>query len=143
MSVEVLDGATIRAFVEDELAFNVWVDDRFASLDVDNDGLLSYAEMMKELERLRVRETHFGIDDRESSPEEIAVIHRSLFVKFDHDRNGAVDLEEFRAETKEMMLAMANGLGFLPVQMVLEEDSFLKKAVELERELSIFAAAAA
>lgn len=31
-----------------------------------------------------------------------------------------------------MMLAMASGMGFLPVQMVLEEDSFLKKAVEWE-----------
>ena len=41
-------------------------------------------------------------------------------------------LEEFKAETKSMMLAMANGLGFLPVQMVLEEGSLLKKAVERE-----------
>jgi hypothetical protein len=30
------------------------------------------------------------------------------------------------------MLAIANGLGFLPVQMVLEEGSFLKLAVERE-----------
>ncbi|KAL3572977.1 hypothetical protein D5086_026881 [Populus alba] len=56
----------------------------------------------------------------------------SLFVQFDHDLNGTVDLEEFKAETKQMMLAMASGMGFLPVQMVLEEDSFLKKAVEWE-----------
>ncbi|XP_058079406.1 uncharacterized protein LOC131227635 [Magnolia sinica] len=132
MSVEVLDGATIRAFVEDELAFNVSVNNHFASLDIDHDGLLSYTEMMKELKSLRVLETHFGIDFVESSPDEIALLYRSLFLQFDHDHNGTVDLEEFRAETKEMMLAMANGLGFLPVQMVLEEDSFLKKAVERE-----------
>ncbi|RVW69902.1 hypothetical protein CK203_059105 [Vitis vinifera] len=86
MSVEVLDGATIVSFVEDEEAFN----------------------------------------------DELAHVYDSLFVKFDHDANGAVDLEEFRKETKQMMLAMANGLGFLPVQMVLEEDSFLKKAVQRE-----------
>ncbi|KAL3604942.1 hypothetical protein D5086_005801 [Populus alba] len=55
-----------------------------------------------------------------------------LFVQFDHDLNGTVDLEEFKSETKQMMLAMASGMGFLPVQMVLEEDSFLKKAVEWE-----------
>uniref|UniRef100_A0A6N2MG35 EF-hand domain-containing protein n=1 Tax=Salix viminalis TaxID=40686 RepID=A0A6N2MG35_SALVM len=75
MSVEILDGATIVNFLEDEDAFNV---------------------------------------------------------SFDHDLNGTVDLEEFKAETRQMMLAMANGMGFLPVQMVLEEDSFLKKAVEWE-----------
>jgi hypothetical protein len=46
--------------------------------------------------------------------------------------NGAVDLEEFKKETKQMMLAMADGMGFLPIQMVLEEDSILKLAVERE-----------
>ncbi|RVW69904.1 hypothetical protein CK203_059106 [Vitis vinifera] len=110
MSVEVLDGATIVSFVEDEEAFN---------------------EMLKEFQSLRVFETHFGIDVKRD-PDELAHVYDSLFVKFDHDANGAVDLEEFRKETKQMMLAMANGLGFLPVQMVLEEDSFLKKAVQRE-----------
>ncbi|KAL6329965.1 hypothetical protein AAG906_039880 [Vitis piasezkii] len=104
MSVEVLDGATIVSFVEDEEAFNGLIHDRFSNLDTNHDGFLSYAEMLKEFQSLR----------------------------FDHDANGAVDLEEFRKDTKQMMLAMANGLGFLPVQMVLEEDSFLKKAVERE-----------
>ncbi|RVW61609.1 hypothetical protein CK203_065395 [Vitis vinifera] len=46
MSVEVLDGATIVSFVEDEEAFN----------------------------------------------DELAHVYDSLFVKFDHDANGAVDL---------------------------------------------------
>ncbi|XP_077234549.1 uncharacterized protein LOC143876739 [Tasmannia lanceolata] len=131
MSVEVLDGTTIREFVEDELAFNGSVGDLFACLDTDKDGLLSYVEMMKELRSLRVLETHFGVDVVDSNP---SLVYDSLFLQFDHDCNGVVDMEEFRAETKQMMLAMANGLGFLPVQMVLEEGSFLKKAVE--RELS-------
>ncbi|XP_009365168.2 uncharacterized protein LOC103955029 [Pyrus x bretschneideri] len=132
MSVEVLDGATIVNFVEDEEAFGRSVRDRFARLDANHDGLLSYAEMLKELQSLRVFETHYGIDVK-PNPEEIAHVYDSLFVQFDHDSNGAVDLEEFKAETKRMMLAMANGMGFLPVQMVLEEDSLLKKAVEKER----------
>ncbi|CAA6670829.1 unnamed protein product [Spirodela intermedia] len=85
MSVEVLDGATIRDFVEDESSFNGSIEGRFAALDANHDGLLSYAEMARELESLR-----------------------------------------------EMMLAVASGLGFLPVQMVLEEGSFLKMAVERE-----------
>ena len=68
----------------------------------------------------------------ETDPDELVQVYDSLFVQFDHDLNGTVDLEEFKAETKQMMLAMASGMGFLPVQMVLEEDSFLKKAVEWE-----------
>ncbi|KAM1411661.1 hypothetical protein TB2_023788 [Malus domestica] len=131
MSVEVLDGATIVNFVEDEEAFTRSVRDRFARLDTNHDGLLSYTEMLKELQSLRVFETHYGIDVK-PNPEEIAHVYDSLFLQFDHDSNGAVDLEEFKAETKRMMLAMANGMGFLPVQMVLEEDSLLRKAVEKE-----------
>ncbi|KAK6919271.1 EF-hand domain [Dillenia turbinata] len=131
MSVEVLDGTTIVSFVEDEEAFNGLIQDHFSRLDTDKDGLLSYAEMLKELQSLRVIETHFGIDVK-TDPDELASVYGSLFFQFDHDSNGSVDLEEFKAEMKEMMLAMASGLGCLPVQMALEEDSFLKLAVELE-----------
>ncbi|KAK7295716.1 hypothetical protein RJT34_18627 [Clitoria ternatea] len=131
MSVEILDGATIVNFLEDEEAFTVTVSNRFAHLDSDNDGLLSYAEMLKELQSLRVLETHFGIDV-EPDPDELSRVYESLFVQFDHNLNGTVDLEEFKKETKQIMLAMADGMGFLPIQMVLEEDSILKKAVERE-----------
>ncbi|KAK3404393.1 uncharacterized protein LOC104424686 [Eucalyptus grandis] len=131
MSVEVLDSATIIGFVEDEEAFNAFIGDRFSRLDIDRDGCLSYAEMLRDLQGLRVLETHFGVDVR-PDPDELARVYGSLFMQFDHDANGSVDLEEFKAETRRMMLAMADDLGFLPVQMVLEEDSFLKKAVERE-----------
>lgn len=131
MSVEILDAATIFNFVEDEEAFGISVCDRFAQLDTDHDGLLSSVEMLKELQSLRVFETHFGID-LEPDPDELARVYDSLFMQFDHDSNGTVDLLEFKEETKQMMLAVANGLGYLPVQMILEEDSFLKKAVDRE-----------
>uniref|UniRef100_A0A0D9XEZ9 EF-hand domain-containing protein n=1 Tax=Leersia perrieri TaxID=77586 RepID=A0A0D9XEZ9_9ORYZ len=131
MSVEILDSKTILSFVEDEGAFNSSVDGRFAALDTNHDGLLSYAEMANELMSLRVLETHFGVDAAVSADELVAV-YRGLFDRFDRDGSGAVDLEEFRAEMKEVLLAVANGLGFLPVQMVVEEGSFLKVAVDRE-----------
>lgn len=132
MSVEILDGATIREFLEDEAAFADSVSDRFACLDADHDGVLSYSEMAEELASLRVLETHFGIDGDGLSQEELVGLYRGLFAMFDHDGNGSVDLEEFKAEMREVMLAVANGIGFLPVQMVVEEGSFLKRAVERE-----------
>ncbi|AES78125.1 calcium ion-binding protein, putative [Medicago truncatula] len=49
MSVEILDGATIVHFLEDEEAFNSSVGNQFARLDTNKDGLLSYDEMLKEL----------------------------------------------------------------------------------------------
>ncbi|KAL8205307.1 hypothetical protein R6Q57_008858 [Mikania cordata] len=87
--------------------------------------------MLKELQSLRMIETHFGIDVK-PDPEELAHVYGSLFVQFDRDSNGVVDLVEFKAETKRMMVAMANDLGFLHVQTILDEDSFLKKAVDRE-----------
>uniref|UniRef100_A0A0D3H876 EF-hand domain-containing protein n=1 Tax=Oryza barthii TaxID=65489 RepID=A0A0D3H876_9ORYZ len=133
MSVEILDGRTVESFVEDEGAFNSTVDDRFAALDGDRDGRLSYADMAGELMSLRVLETHFGADEDEAATDaELVDLYRGLFARFDRDGDGAVDREEFRAEMKEVMLAVASGLGFLPVQMVVEEGSFLKRAVERE-----------
>ncbi|KAK4275951.1 hypothetical protein QN277_018961 [Acacia crassicarpa] len=131
MSVEILDGATIVNFVEDEEAFDMSVSDLFGQLDEDKDGLLSYGEMLNELKRLRVFETHFGIDVK-TEEDEAARVYDSLFLQFDHDLNGRVDLREFKEETKKMMIAMANGIGFVPLQMVLEPDSLLLKAVQRE-----------
>ncbi|KAK4275950.1 hypothetical protein QN277_018960 [Acacia crassicarpa] len=138
MSVEILDGATIVNFVEDEEAFDMSVSDLFGQLDEDKDGLLSYGEMLNELKRLRVFETHFGIDVK-TEEDEAARVYDSLFVLFDHDLNGRVDLREFKEETKKMMIAMANGIGFVPLQMVLEPDSLLLKAVQRESMLPLAA----
>ena len=139
MSVEILDGRTVQSFVEDERAFNSCVDARFAALDADRDGRLSYAEMARELAALRVREAHFGAD-APAPAAELAQLYGALFARFDRDGDGAVGPDEFRAEMREVLLAVANGLGFLPVQMVVEEGSFLKVAVD--RELGQLAKAA-
>ncbi|XP_051188360.1 uncharacterized protein [Lolium perenne] len=133
MSVEILDGRTVQSFVEDEGAFNASVDGRFAALDTNHDGLLSYPEMASELMSLRVLDKHFGVDEAGVlGPDELTGLYRGMFARFDRDGDGAVDKEEFRAEMKEVMLAVASGLGFLPVQMVVEEGSFLKVAVDRE-----------
>ncbi|CAK9316168.1 unnamed protein product [Citrullus colocynthis] len=137
MSVEILDSTTIVNFVEDEAAFSAYIRDRFNYLDTNHDGLLSYNELLQELQSLRVFETDFGIDEK-PDPDELSSVYSSLFLQFDRDLDGTVNLDEYKTETKRMMLAMANGIGFLPVQMVLEEGSFLMKAVE--RETAIMAA---
>ena len=41
-----------------------------------------------------------------------------------------LDLEEVKSTTKIIMLVMVDGLGLLPLQMILEDVGFLKKAVE-------------
>jgi EF-hand domain pair len=132
MSVEILDASTIRNFINDTNFFTKSVEESFLAIDSNHDGLLSYTELARELKKLRVIETHFGIDDAVPSGDELAQLYQGMFSRFDHDGSGSVDLEEYISEMRELMLAIANGLGFLPVQMVLEDGGFLKLAVERE-----------
>ncbi|KAK9157085.1 hypothetical protein Scep_003659 [Stephania cephalantha] len=133
MGVVILDGSTVRAFVSDDTAFKKTVDDRFAELDLNRDGVLSRSELRKAFESLRLLETHFGMDVA-TPPEDLTRLYNSIFEKFDGDHNGTVDLEEFRSEMKQILLAIADGLGSSPIQMVIEDDdqSFLKAAADLE-----------
>ncbi|KAF3772793.1 hypothetical protein EJ110_NYTH56958 [Nymphaea thermarum] len=133
MSIAVLDGATIRSFVGDDEAFRRSVDDRFLLLDTNRDGLLSYSEFLHELQRLRVLDcSGFGEEEAACSGEQLPLIYAAMFQAFDRDRSGAIDRAEFREEMKRMLLGVADGLGALPVQMVLEDNSFLKLAADLE-----------
>ncbi|MCL7030667.1 hypothetical protein MKW94_020996 [Papaver nudicaule] len=133
MGVVILDGTTVKSFVEDESAFKKSVDERFEALDSNKDGVLSRSELRTAFESLRLIESHFGTDVA-TPPEQLSQLYDSIFEKFDCDHSGTIDIEEFRAEMKKIMLAVADGLGFSPIQMVIEDDddSFLKQAADLE-----------
>lgn len=133
MGVVIIDGTTVREFVKEEAQFKKSVDEQFVALDLNSDGVLSRAELRKAFESLRLIEAHFGIDVA-TPPEQLTQLYDSIFDKFDTDQSGTVDLEEFREEMKKIMLAIADGLGSSPIQMVLEDDdqNFLKKAADLE-----------
>lgn len=133
MGVVVIDGSTVRDFVNDEAAFAKSVDEQFGVLDLNNDGVLSRSELRTAFESMRLIETHFGIDVA-TPPDQLAKLYDSIFDKFDGDRSGAVDRREFRDEMRKIMLAIADGLGSFPIRMVLEDDpnSLLQKAADLE-----------
>ncbi|XP_008797868.1 uncharacterized protein LOC103712932 [Phoenix dactylifera] len=133
MGVLVLDGSTVREFVGDEAAFQKSVDERFASLDLNGDGVLSRAELRRALETFRLLETHFGVDVV-TPPAEVASLYDSIFEQFDCDHSGTVDREEFRREMRRIMLAIADGLGSSPIQIAVEDDghNFLQQAADLE-----------
>lgn len=59
--------------------------------------------MLKELQSLRVFESHAGIVLK-SDPTELTHLYELLFMHFYHELSGYVDMEEFRAETKRMVL---------------------------------------
>ncbi|KAJ8648389.1 EF-hand domain-containing protein [Cinnamomum micranthum f. kanehirae] len=122
MSVAILNGPTVKEFVEDEEGFNKCLEERFTSLDVNGDGVLSKSELSKGFEGFKLLDGDWG------SPEEIA----TMFERFDTDRNGTVDLNEFKVQMKEIMLAVARGIGDSPIQVALDSSSLLMKAVQLE-----------
>ncbi|EPS68427.1 hypothetical protein M569_06344, partial [Genlisea aurea] len=135
MAVVFIDGTTIRSFINDELQFSKSIREAFASLDVDRDGVLSRSELRRGMEALRLLEKDFGVDV-ESSAEEVEALHDAIFEMFDRDKSGGVDVKEFGDEMKNLLAAVADGLGRCPVQMALEggDDSFsfLKQAADLE-----------
>ncbi|WCJ19029.1 Calcium-binding EF-hand family protein [Euphorbia peplus] len=133
MGVVIIDGSTVRDFVNDEPQFTKSVASSFASLDLNNDGVLSRSELRKAFESLRLIESHFGIDVT-TPPEQLTQLYDSIFEKFDCDKSGTVDADEFKGEIRNILMAIADGLGSNPIQMILEEDgnSFLKQAADLE-----------
>ncbi|XVF76000.1 hypothetical protein PTKIN_Ptkin13bG0232500 [Pterospermum kingtungense] len=133
MGVVIIDGSTVRDFVTNEEQFKKTMDESFAALDLNNDGVLSRSELRKALESMRLIETHFGVDVS-TTPDQLTQLYDSIFDKFDCDGSGTVDLAEFRSEMKKILLAIADGLGSCPIQMALEDDdqSFLKKAADFE-----------
>ncbi|KAJ8620526.1 hypothetical protein MRB53_029055 [Persea americana] len=134
MGVVIIDGSTVRSFVSDEEVFNKSVEERFAVLDLNSDGVLSRSELRRAFESLRLLETHFGVDVAAPPPSELTAFYDSIFEKFDCDHSGTVDLQEFKSEMRNLMLAIADGLGSAPIQIAIEEDgqSFLQQAADLE-----------
>ncbi|OIT08335.1 PREDICTED: uncharacterized protein LOC109241354 [Nicotiana attenuata] len=133
MGVVIIDGSTIRDFVNDEAAFAKAIDKGFTDLDLNNDGVLSRSELRKAFESLRLIEAHFGVDVA-ASPEELTRLYDSIFEKFDCDHNGTVDRQEFGNEMRKIMLAIADGLGSSPIQMALDDSdqNLIKQAADLE-----------
>nr|XP_043623079.1 uncharacterized protein LOC122594835 [Erigeron canadensis] len=133
MGIIIIDGQTVRSFVNDEVQFNANADEQFKSLDTNKDGVLSGSEMRKAFETTRFLETDFGFD-KPTTPEELTKLYDSIFSSFDEDKNGTIDINEFRSEVKKIMLAVADGLGSSPIQVAVDDDdrSFLKKAADYE-----------
>ena len=64
--------------------------------------------------------------------EEVNNLYEVIFKRFDKNEKGLIDRMEFESLIRELMLAMARGIGDFPVLVALEEHSLLMKAVQHE-----------
>ncbi|RAL39118.1 hypothetical protein DM860_011604 [Cuscuta australis] len=124
MSIVFIDGPTIEAFVNDKKSFHHWVDESFNSLDVESKGELSR-------EAFENRPGKFGSREFElQSRDEIKILYNHVFEKFDVDKSGTIDRQEFRDLMEEIILAKARCIGKSPVLIILQGDSSLMGAVQ-------------
>jgi Ca2+-binding EF-hand superfamily protein len=132
MGVVFIEGSTVRTFVDDEPAFLKSVEPIFKDLDVNSDGVLSRAELRPAFERLNLLEAHFGVQDKKT-PAELQVIYDKVFEQFDTDHNEIVDKSEFIEQVKQMLLAVADGLGNNPFNILVQDGSILEVAAAHEQ----------
>ncbi|XP_071715006.1 uncharacterized protein [Rutidosis leptorrhynchoides] len=120
MSVVVIDGPMVEKFIADSETFDKCIEERFDTLDVDKDGVLSRDELQNDPSPVE-----FQLQPKE----EVDNLYHILFEKFDVGKKGNLDRAEFGSLMKEVMQAKANGFGLTPVCVILQEDSLLQKVV--------------
>ena len=74
----------------------------------------------------------FVPESEPQSKEEIDRVCDTVFERFDKDQNGKIDRGEFGSLLREIMLAMAQGLGNTVVLVYLDRDGLLSRAIKHE-----------
>ncbi|GJV42236.1 calcium-binding EF-hand family protein [Tanacetum coccineum] len=123
MSVVFIDGPMVENFLKDSDAFGKCIEERFSTLDVNKDGVLSRDELRNEATDLA------SVELMLQSKEEVDNLYDAIFEKFDTEKKGTLKREEFSSLMKEVIQAQADGIGKTPVCIILQEDSLLQKAV--------------
>ncbi|KAL8234699.1 hypothetical protein R6Q59_020799 [Mikania micrantha] len=123
MSVAFIDSHMVEKFVEDSQAFDKCIEERFNTLDMNQDGVLSRDELQND-----ANDSSF-VELALQSKEEVDSLYDVLFEKFDTEKKGGLNRNEFGLLMKEVMLAKAHGFGETPVCVILQEDSLLRRVV--------------
>ena len=73
-----------------------------------------------------------SLENNTNQEEEINNLYEVIFKRFDKDEKGFIDRMEFESLIRELMLAMARGIGDFLVLVALKEHSLLMKAIQHE-----------
>ncbi|KAK7277843.1 hypothetical protein RJT34_22862 [Clitoria ternatea] len=114
MSVAVVNSWTITEFVKDTAKFDSFVKEWFDIIDENRHGKVSCDQICG----------GFGMIFPSGS--------ESMLKRFDEDGKGVLDLKGFKSFMKEVMDAIARGIGGSPVIVALGKDSLLMNAAQHE-----------
>ncbi|KDP23632.1 hypothetical protein JCGZ_23465 [Jatropha curcas] len=126
MSLAIINGLTLIEFMKDGNAFEICVKEYFEMLDVNGDGAISRDELYEGFYKL------ISVESESGAKQERNDLYDAIFERFDEDKNGSIDPQEFKSLMAEIMFAMARGIGNSPVLMALDTKSLLMKAAEHE-----------
>lgn len=124
MSVAFINDTTVTNFINDTKTFDDCIKESFKKLDKDKDGFLNASEV-----RVGFRSRPLEFELMDPVDDDLCEL---VCQKFHVEKNGGIDEKEFKSVTTDILLAMANGIGNLPLQVALQQDSLLMKAVEHE-----------
>ena len=116
----------MREFVEDGEAFSTAMGRRFRRADVDNDYLLSRSELLTVFQH-----AHISLNSSSTSRlnDGNGLSYESDFGPFNFDKSGFIELEEFCVQMRAIFLAIADGLGFVPIEVISLDDGLLHDVV--------------
>ncbi|XP_061375500.1 respiratory burst oxidase homolog protein C-like [Gastrolobium bilobum] len=126
MSVAVVNSSTVTEFVDDTATFDCFVREWFAMVDQNGDGKLSRDEIRGGLGML------LSLGSESQPQQDIDSVLELIFKRFDEDRKGALVLKEFKSLMKDIMHAVARGIGGSPIIVALDKHSLLMKAAQRE-----------
>ncbi|KAL5768291.1 hypothetical protein ACOSQ2_015074 [Xanthoceras sorbifolium] len=131
MSVGLLSGSTLTKFIEDKDVFENCVNEYFKLVNSSGEGGGGGGGLSRD----KFIEGFGGFFVPESDPQSKEGIERvcnSIFEKFDEDRNGNIDRVEFGSLLREIMVAMAQGIGNSISLVYLDGDGLISRAIKHE-----------
>ncbi|QHN77769.1 hypothetical protein HN51_055094 [Arachis hypogaea] len=127
MSEEVVNSTTVTNFIDDKDGFDKFVQECFDMVDENGDDMLSLEEVRGGFRKL----LPFGSESQPMKPMDEGML-KLIFERFDQDKNGKLDITEFKSLMTEIMNAVARGIDGFPIIVNLEKDSMLMNAIQHE-----------
>uniref|UniRef100_A0A803PN51 EF-hand domain-containing protein n=1 Tax=Cannabis sativa TaxID=3483 RepID=A0A803PN51_CANSA len=125
MRIAILNDSTLTDFIQDTESFDNGVTKCFEALDIDGDGMLSRQELRDGFGK--------ALPIGTVGKEMVDNLFDTVIGRFDVEGKGSIGRDEFKSLSKEMLMAMARGIGGTPILLAIHQDSLLLIAVDHEK----------